>query len=221
MPKEWELRYDALLNSHYYVNPYDNSIHFDLPEEVKRPRNNLLGLIRRNSTGGLLGKIKRQFTRLPQRSSVPSASSTRLLTVEWLVKTVTPPTTQMPVVLPPRRSRSLLTYKLPVSKPHSKLVSKLPQKLPLLTPPRELSPVPLLCSSTVSGTGIGVNNDVLLIEATLNDDWSIDLEDFDITSYDTGHAHSYYQAEHDAASTVLKLPEDRLELRMLLWLEIH
>ncbi|CAN3376730.1 hypothetical protein DIURU_001514 [Diutina rugosa] len=221
MPKEWELRYDASLNSHYYVNPYDNSIHFDSPEEVKRPRTNLLGSIRRNSTGGLLGKIKRQFTRSPQRSGVPSSSSTRSSTVEWSVKTVTPPTTQMPVVLPPRRSRSLSTYKSSVSKPHSKSVSKSPQKSPLSTPPRELSPVPSLCSSTVSGTGNGVYDDVLLIEATLNDDWSIDSEDFDITSYDISHAHSYYQAEHDASSTVSKLPEDRLELRMSLWSEIH
>lgn len=216
MTKEWELRYDPMLNSHYYVNPHDNSIHFDLPQEVKRPRS-LLGLIRRHSTGGFFGKIKRLLLRSPARASVPSTSS-RLLTQEWLVKTVTPPVTTMPVVLPPRRSRSMLISKLLKL---MKLILKLPQKLPLLTPPRELLPVPLLCSSTANDGANGVVDDVLFIEATLNDDWSIDLEDYDITSYDTRRAQSYYQAEHDAVSTALKLPEDRLELRMSLWLEIH
>lgn len=69
----WKLQYDNTINQYYYLNPKDNSILFDLPEEVKTKR----GLFRKFSF-----KRKRSNDSSTSLKSMNSTSSSTLKSTE-------------------------------------------------------------------------------------------------------------------------------------------
>lgn len=76
---EWKLQYDNVLNQYYYLNTKDNSISFDLPNEVVKTEKKLLlkrlSFKRKKSNGSLCKSMSSDYKNLISQSTSSSSSA--------------------------------------------------------------------------------------------------------------------------------------------------